>query len=236
MHPDDPNDTHARWRRPAPARPPALPATLSCGRSRLDVLEQQLAAISALARALRQSSVPDLPVPLHVVQDALEAGRGPSLHELFQREHDAMIRQVHAQLISSADGPAAGGATPTAVLAHRSAWVSARVGHALTERGVTVLTHVPTNEEAVGISVAEQPDVVLLEDDPMPDTGEQLVHHLRRFCPDTLIVAQVQAGRRVGALLDAGAAAVFTRRVPPTDLAAGMFRLMAVHKGTDHNP
>ena len=57
--------------------------------------------------------------------------------------------------------------------------------------------------------------------------GEQVVRDVRSYCPDTVVAAQVAYGDRVGALLHAGASAVFTRRVPPLDAARSMLELLA---------
>jgi hypothetical protein len=40
------------------------------------------------------------------------------------------------------------------------------------------------------------------------------------------VTAQAAYGDRVGQLLDAGASAVFTRRIPPADVARSLLRLV----------
>lgn len=58
--------------------------------------------------------------------------------------------------------------------------------------------------------------------------GEQVLRELRVLCPSTRIVAQCAYGDRVGALLEAGAVAVYARKVPPADVAEAMHRLITL--------
>ena len=51
-----------------------------------------------------------------------------------------------------------------------------------------------------------------------------MVREVRRLSSGALVMAQVPYGDRVGPLLDAGATAVFSRRVPPLDVALAMQR------------
>lgn len=80
--------------------------------------------------------------------------------------------------------------------------------------------------DAVGLVVAEQPDLVLVEDTLAMLPGLEVIREVRRFSPDTVVVAQAAYGDRVGQLLDAGATTVITRSVPPHDVAQSVLRLM----------
>lgn len=79
---------------------------------------------------------------------------------------------------------------------------------------------------AIGIAVAEQPDLVLVEDALPMTTGVQVVQQVRRFSPETVVAAQVAHGDAVPPLVDAGAAAVFVRSVPPADAAARLLEML----------
>ena len=117
----------------------------------------------------------------------------------------------------------------TVLLAHRNQWFLDRVTGVLTQHGhgIAVVGTVDNGADAVGCAVAEQPDAVLVADSLAMLPGEDVVRELRHYCGASRPVAQDEHGGRVGALLDAGAAAVYTRRVPPVDVAAGICRLLA---------
>jgi DNA-binding NarL/FixJ family response regulator len=74
--------------------------------------------------------------------------------------------------------------------------------------------------ESIGIApvVAEQPELVVVADQLPTISTADLVRSLRKYSPRTLVTAQVQSDRDVGRMLDAGASAVFSRRVPPAML------------------
>ena len=81
--------------------------------------------------------------------------------------------------------------------------------------------------DAVGLSVAEQPDLLLVEDALAMVPGEQVVRDVRRFCPHTVVAAQASHSGRIGPLLEAGATTVFSRQVSGPDVARAMLRLLA---------
>ena len=87
------------------------------------------------------------------------------------------------------------------------------VSRLLTDRSVAVVAQVDNGAEAVGLAVAEQPDLVLVEDRVTMLPGEEVVRALREFCPETLVVAQASSGDRIGVLLDAGAQTVLGTQV-----------------------
>ena len=69
--------------------------------------------------------------------------------------------------------------------------------------------------EAVSRIASAEPDVVLLGD-PLPSLPTiEVVTKTQQFVSGALVAAQVDDYDSIGALLDAGAAAVFSRRVPP---------------------
>lgn len=121
---------------------------------------------------------------------------------------------------------AAAGTGLTAVLAHRSDWFIRTAAAALMPAGITVIAQVSNGADAVGICTAEQPDVILVEDQLPTLPGMQVMRLLRAFSPRTQVVAQVAYPDRVGSMLDAGAAHAFARQVPPVDVAAALVRLL----------
>lgn len=155
------------------------------------------------------------------------AGREAALD--VSRRRKVVERQLQAMrdhLNGQSDGPVLR-TCPTAVLAHRNEWFTGRVAAALTAAGVRVVAEVSNGADAVGVCAAEQPDLLLLEDQLPMLPGPAAVLAVLEFSPGTRVVAQVGYPERIGDLLDAGAAAAFARQVPPADVAAALVALAA---------
>ncbi len=143
-----------------------------------------------------------------------------------RREFDALIGQIGAALV---DGlrPLPAALSSRAVVAHRQAWLADRLARELSGREVEVL-HVGDNgADAVGVCVAEQPGLVVVHELLGMRTGREVVQEIRQFCPLSLIAGYVASDSAVGPMLDAGATAVFTHRVPPAELADRLAALLA---------
>lgn len=147
--------------------------------------------------------------------------------EVLRREHQAVVARAHEQLRATGDVLRAGAGAGRVVLAHRSEWFVDRVAAALAGRGLDVVARLDNGADAVGLTLCEQPDLVLVEDALAMVPGEEVVRELVGLCPRTQIVAQCAYGDRVGPLLEAGATAVYTRQIPPADVAAGIATLVA---------
>ena len=183
--------------------------------SQIDVVARQVSGISAFHDARRVAEAA-----------ARSAGRSRESRmdverrlAVLRREHDALVARSHEQLVASVrllPRPA----ERRAVLAHRNEWFASKVTHVLQHSGISVVACVDNGADAVGLAVAEQPDLVLVEDCLAMLSGEEVVRSVRRFCPETLVAAQVAYIDRVDALQGAGATPVFTRRVPPADVGA----------------
>jgi DNA-binding NarL/FixJ family response regulator len=113
-----------------------------------------------------------------------------------------------------------------AVVAHRQAWFTGKVTAALEAKGFSVVDAGGNGADAVGIAVADQPEVVLLEDKLAMLPGEDVVRQIRTLCPNTLIAVQVEHGGLLGGFLDAGASSGFTRQVPPAEVVAPLLELI----------
>lgn len=144
----------------------------------------------------------------------------------MRREHRALIAQTDQQL-RLCGVPLQRQAQRRLVIAHRNEWFASKVAEVLEAEGVRVPAWLENGADAVGAVIAEQPDVALVEDALAMRSGEQVIRKLRQFCPDTILVTQVAHGDRVGSLLDAGAAAAFTRSVAPGDVAQKILELLA---------
>jgi len=58
-------------------------------------------------------------------------------------------------------------------------------------------------------------------------SGVDVVREVRAYAPGTVVAAQVAYDEDVAEMLDAGARAVYTRRVPPAEVALGLWGLPA---------
>jgi hypothetical protein len=207
------------------ARPPAPQTRPNARLTELELVNRQLEAIDRFARAQ------------HAAEEATRiAGASREVRmdaarrlAVIRRQHDALVTRSHQQLLSSGVRPLTLLAPRRALLAHRNAWFQDKVIGSLSEYGVGVVASPANGADAVGIAVAEQPDLVLLEDGLEMVPADAVIRELRQFCPHALIAAQVPYADRVGVLLDAGADAVFARQVPPVDVATQLWeRLSAV--------
>lgn len=191
-------------------------------RSELTRLRQQLDAIDVFTHARRQHEFAAA-ASARTRELRLDSDR---LVEVLQRQQQALVERTHAQL-QDTGGVLTHLADKTVLLAHRNQWFLDRVTDVLTQHGLTVIGTVDNGADAVGCAVAEQPDAVLIADSLAMLPGEDVVRELRKYCASSRLFAQVEHSDRVGALLEAGASAVFTRRVPPKDVAEGVCHLLA---------
>ena len=190
-------------------------------RTDLDLAAQQLRAIERFNEAHRTAAAAAV-TTARSREMRMDAAR--SL-EVLRREHDALVRRAHEQLrVTGAMLHRA--PERRVVIAHRNEWFVGKVVEVLQERGLRVVARVDNGADAVGIAVAEQPDLLMVEDALAMVPGEQVVREVRTYCPETLVAAQVAHGDRVGPLLHAGAAAVFTRQVPPLEAVRSMLELL----------
>jgi DNA-binding NarL/FixJ family response regulator len=146
--------------------------------------------------------------------------------DVVRHEHDALVVRVQTQLRDCAAGRE-GVMTRRAVVAHRNGWFTGKISIALEVEGFSVVDTGGNGADAVGTAVADQPDVVLLEDKLAMLPGEDVVRQIRTLCPNALIAAQVEHRGLLGAFLDAGASMAFARRVRPTDVVTSLLELIA---------
>lgn len=144
--------------------------------------------------------------------------------DVMRRQHDAVVATTDDALRSSRDTLRRAGTIRTIVV-NRNTWFTRKLTSALLDQGFLVLAQLDNGADAVGTVVAEQPDLLLMED-PLPMmTAEQVVREVRRYSPATFVAVQADS-HGTAALLEAGASTVFTRQVTPADVArnlAGVF-------------
>jgi CheY-like chemotaxis protein len=198
----------------APDPSAASANTRSIGPSELDLLTAQVRAIDAWHRSNRLAA--DAAEVIGVTREMrLDLS---NRMEARRRQQAALIARVDQQLRATGEQLCA--RRPVrAVLAHRSEWLASKVRSRLEQRGVLVVGVFSDGAEAAGTIVAEQPELVFLEDRLPSLTGSDLVRQVRHFSPLSVIGAQVADSRAVAVLVDLGAHAVFTRRIPPVEVA-----------------
>ena len=189
-------------------------------RTELDLIARQLDALRAFTatRLARRSAA--LGVSREQRMDAARTAA------VLQREHDAVVARTEQQLAATGLAPLHEFADRRILLACRDQWFAGTLCGALADAGVRVVALLDNGADAVGHTVAEQPDLVLVEDALAMVPGEQVVREVREFAPDTVVVARVARGERVGALLDAGASTVFTRQLSPQAVAESLLELL----------
>ena len=109
--------------------------------------------------------------------------------------------------------------TARAVVVHRNEWAASTIVSRLEERGVRVLARMDDGADGLGALIAEQPELLVVEESLPSIPGAELVRWARRVAPLTAVAVQVAYGDDVARMVEAGASAVFTRQVPPVELA-----------------
>ena len=190
-------------------------------RNDLDLARQQLAAIDRWheARRATQESAQRSAASREARMDLTRR------LDIIRAEHRAIVQRTDAQLRSSVE--LLRRTTPLrAVVVHRSSWFTDKVVTDLGLRHIEVVATLTNGAEAVGAIIAEQPDLLLVEDSLPMMSGEDVVREVRTFAPLTRIGAQVAHDDRIAPMLEAGAHSAHTRRVPPADVAAALAGLL----------
>ena len=196
------------------------------GRSDIDLARQQLAAIDRWHEARRASQAAAERAATSR-ESRMDVARRLAV---IRAEHKAIVERTDAQLRSSVE-LLQRTAPRRAIVVHRNAWFVDKVAADLALRSIDVVARMTNGAEAVGAAVAEQPDLLLVEDSLPMMSGEDVVREVRAFAPATRIAVQVAHDERIAAMLEAGAHTACTRRVPPTDVAAALADLLLPSSG-----
>jgi hypothetical protein len=200
------------------AGPNTRPATRP---TELELAMQQLAAIQLFSS--QRAAALAVEAAAHTREMRLDAARRL---DVLRRKQEALVARAHEQL--ARPGPGLFDEAPVrAVVAHRSEWFVDKLTAALTQGHVEVVARTANGAEAVGVCVAEQPDLLLVEESLEMLPGLEVVWEVQRFSPYTTTAVQVGYGDRVGEMLEAGAVTVFTRQVPPADVAEQLLALVS---------
>jgi hypothetical protein len=192
----------------------------------LDLVQRRLVAIEAFTQD-RLKAQRALEVTARTRETRMDVARRL---DVLRREQEMLVARAHQQLRETGDLLRAPSGR-RAVIAHRNAWFAGKLAELLAQADVQLLERVDNGADAVGLAVAEQPDLLFVEDNLLMVTGEEVIQEARRFCPGTRIGARVEYGERVGVLLDAGADTVATRQVPPLRVAQELLALVGTPAG-----
>jgi CheY-like chemotaxis protein len=144
----------------------------------------------------------------------------------LDQQRRALTARTHEQLVH-AGAPFQRALPPRLVLAHRNGWFADKLEHELRGTGLLLVARVGDANEAVGCVVAEQPDVLLAEDELPGMPMVELLQNVLRYSPHCAVGVQVQDCKQIGRLLDAGGAFVCHRQVPPEQVAQQIVQLTA---------
>lgn len=190
-------------------------------RDELSLATRQLQAIDAWNRARRQvegrsqRSGPGAQVP------AEPATR----RAVLRRKHQALVDRTHAQLAASG-AVLRSTAAHRLVVVHRDTDFATRLTQALVGAPLALSGWAVDGADGVGLAVAEQPDVVLLEESPLSVPIDEALADLRTYCPQAGLVVQVGDTQRVGDLLRSGTAMVLHRQLPVEQVVARLRALV----------
>lgn len=145
--------------------------------------------------------------------------------EVLRAQHRAIVERTEVQLRDSLL-VVRGRTCLRAVIAHRSSWFGDKLTAALLEHRVTVVARVDNGAEAVGCVVAEQPDLLVVEDALPMLSGIAVVREVREYAPGTLVGALGGSPSAVSDLRAAGAHAAWSRQVSPADVGQGLLALL----------
>ncbi|MDX6267549.1 MAG: hypothetical protein QOD70_2289 [Frankiales bacterium] len=192
----------------------------------LDLVHRQLVAVEAFPRD-RVKAQRALEVTARTRETRMDVVRRL---DVLRREQEMLVARAHQQLGETGDLLRAPSGR-RAVIAHRNAWFASKLAELLAQADVQLLERVDNGADAVGLVVAEQPDLLFVEDSLLMVTGDEVILEARRFCPGTRIGARVEYDERVGVLLEAGADMVATRQVPPLRVAQQLLALVGTPAG-----
>jgi CheY-like chemotaxis protein len=146
--------------------------------------------------------------------------------QVLHHAHGAVLQRT-GEFLAQAPAPMRASHAPCAVIAHRQEWVVNKLSEKLGAQGVMVVAVTANGAEALGLTVAEQPELLFCGDTLAMMTPAELLAEAALFSPQTVLAAQVAHGGLVGELLDAGAHSVVTRQIPPDEVAATLSSLVA---------
>ena len=187
--------------------------TTWCLRSELQLLTDQLGGLAAWHAALAYEDSAGgaaLTREMHLDLARRVHARSRERRALEERaaeqlEQSARVREAHVR--------------PRAILVHRDGWLRGRVALALQEHGIWVVGSFEDGADGAGALVVEQPEILFVEDRLPTLTGLQVLERARDFAPASVTGVQLVDVTEAPRYRAAGAAAAFSRRLRPAEIA-----------------
>lgn len=129
---------------------------------------------------------------------------------VLNHAHQALLERT-GEFLTGASGPLAASAAHRAVIAHRHEWLVTKMSDALRSRGVFVVGVTDSGAEALGLTVAEQPELLFTGDRLTMMTPGELLAEVTLFSPRTLLAVQVAHSDLVGVTIHGSVRRVRTR-------------------------
>ena len=138
------------------------------------------------------------------------------------REQQALLARLEAR--RSGGDPGCSG-RPRAVVVHRAAWLRESLCQALMRSGVVVVEMHEDGAAGLGAVVAEQPDLVVVQQQLPWRDGLDVVREVRRYAPDARVAVHLDQPDAEERARDAGAHVVFRRSTRPADMVPELLAL-----------
>lgn len=178
----------------------------------------------AQAREAVRAFLDDRSAPIQV-----EPGHGAARearNELERREaiRDREIQAAQARLREREGGTDVaadllGEQRPRAVIVHRMAWIRDSLCQQLVRAGVDVVALHEDGAAGLGCVVAEQPDLLVVQQQLPWRSGADVLADTRRFSPGTRIAVHLDQAGAEASLREAGAHLTFSRSTQPAEMA-----------------
>lgn len=163
-----------------------------------DVLTSPSTAVDLLSRQLE--GVAAWHARARVARAALAASPGLSREEqlsrhrrgdVLGRQHETIVACTQRAL-AIADGPLSVFPALRAVIGHRHEWFRTALAQCLEASGVQIVSQSDNGAEIIGMTVAEQPDLLVLDSNPLMVPTEEVCMEVRLLAPQTFIAVQLQ--------------------------------------------
>jgi CheY-like chemotaxis protein len=172
------------------------------------------------------------------VQEFLEArsmpvelgpGHGAAREVRVELERREAVRRLEQEALQArAQAQAAGqpdAARPRAVVVHRVAWTRDALCRELLKAGVEVVEMHEDGASGLGSVVAEQPDLVVVQQQLPWKDGLEVVREVRRYAPSARVAVHLDQPLSEQDARAAGAHAVFPRTTRPADMVPALMEL-----------
>lgn len=150
-------------------------------------------------------------------------GHGAAREERMERERREAVRDREREALQARAAKAAPpDDRPRAVVVHRAAWLRDALCRELERAGVSVVELHEDGAAGLGTIVAEQPDLVVVQEQLPWKEGLEVVREVRRFSPATRVAVHLDRPAAEREARDAGADVVFPRSTRPGDMVAAL--------------